>query len=740
MPEDPLPVVADLPGAPVEPETLREAELPDEGVDVSTLPEDVQELEAAKEQPVASAIQDECLSTLPEDQQDFKLVQPSDMDSFVLPDVAQQVAAVVDPTHAVHDAETLDLEHSDDIHGNMLSPDSIQEEVQQLDPFHGEVQQSNINKEDMQPEQPLEPEHVKDGADTEMAASGLGYNQPLSIQSDDLVSIDLNSSAMQSLAEMSAPPHAADKAFICETVPEPREDTSMACAESENAHHDQFVCEILESLGTDDADDTSLGGSAESIVEKVTAEPVQQDSAVIFCELKETPPAENILDQQADESEQKVDNLCYNIPVEQQEQVQEKVFDVDPQVESSVLSGQVSEPFIEDSFAVPTSTESSHILEHMPEESSSLSADYQLQAEPQQPATTAISPASDVEQPCEQSYQHLSKEAENQCLQSQSPAIEQLLEHNSAALNEVQCMSENAKATVDETPAPVVDIGAIPENIPEADGVTEDSDSERDNEWRFVKPVEPVISQLEKEAGEALVESSHAAEETIHTEQREAASSELVTSPAETSASEPKVDAMSDMKQDSLPETKTEVAATQKQGTLPEQKASAAKVTATAKPSPASQKTKPAAKASPAPKPRTSSTDKPATKPLPTKTEGSAKATPAAKSPLKKQPITTKPITATTTAKQSSMASTTAKTGLTRKPEPPKAQIVCSHHRCTSKEASSCIFKAFHWTYEAHHVQATRKELGSSVKGQANSTIIHSTSSANIHRICNDVC
>ncbi|KAL1428321.1 hypothetical protein MTO96_002709 [Rhipicephalus appendiculatus] len=477
LPQDPLLAAADLAGAPAEPETLREAELPDEGVDVSTLPEDVQEMEAAKEQPVASAIQDECLSKLPEDQQDFKLAQTCDMDSVALPDAAEQVAAVVDTTHAVHDAETLDVEHSDNIHGNMPSPGNIQEEVQQLDHFYGDVRQSDLNKEEIQPAQPLEPEHVKDGTETGMAASGLSYNQPLSIQSDDLVSIDLNSSAMQSLAEASAPPHAADNAFICETVPEPHQDMSMAYVESEDAHHDQPVCETLESLGTDDADDTSLGGSAESIVEKVTAEPVQQDSAVIFCELKESPPAENILDEQADKSEQKVDNLCYNIPVEQQEQVQAEVFNIGPQVESSLLSGQVSEPFAEDSFAVPPNTESLHIL-----------------------GTSACRTLLAV---CGLSTASLSPNSLQPLLylqSSQSPAIDELLEQNSAALNEVHCMGENTKPTVDETPAPVVDIGAIPENIPEADGVTEDSDSERDNEWRFVKPVEPVISQLAKEA------------------------------------------------------------------------------------------------------------------------------------------------------------------------------------------------------------------------------------------------
>ncbi|XP_075745077.1 uncharacterized protein LOC119181439 isoform X2 [Rhipicephalus microplus] len=676
LPQDPLLAAGDLVGAPAEPAASREAELPDEGVDVSTLPEDVQEMEAAKEQHGASAIQDECLSTLPEDQQDCKLAQLCDMDSVVLPDAAEHVAAVAEATRAVRDAETIGMEHSDDIHGNMLSPGNNQEGVQQLDHLYENAQQSDLNKEEMQLAQPLEPEHVKDGTDADMAASGLSYNQPLSLQSDDLVSIDLNSSAMQSLAEASAPPHAADSAFICETVAVPHEDTSMAYVTSENAQNEQPVCETLESLGTDDADDTSLGGSAESIVEKVTAEPVQQDSAVIFCELKESPPVENILNVQSDESEQKVDDLCYNIPVQQQEQVPAEVSYAGSQ-DSFVLGSQVSEPFVQDSFAVPTSTENSFALEHPPEEPSLQSPDSLLQVEPQQPATAAISPVGDAEQPCEPSYQNLSEEAQSPHLQSQSPAIEEHMEQKSVALNVVHCMSENTKPTVDETPAPVVDVGAIPENIPEADGVT-DSDSERDNEWRFVKPVEPVISQLAKEAGQVPIQGSQAAE-MIHAEQKEAASSELVQSTAETSASEPKVDAVSDTKQDLLPETKAEVdvAAAQKD-TLPERKASAAKLTSGAKLSPAAQKTKPAAKASPAPKPRTSSTDKPAAKPLPSKTEPSSKATPATKSPLKKQPVATKPTTATTTAKQSTTASsttassTTAKTNLTRKPEPLK--------------------------------------------------------------------
>ncbi|KAH8039851.1 hypothetical protein HPB51_009107 [Rhipicephalus microplus] len=382
----------------------------------------------------------------------------------------------------------------------MLSPGNNQEGVQQLDHLYENAQQSDLNKEEMQLAQPLEPEHVKDGTDADMAASGLSYNQPLSLQSDDLVSIDLNSSAMQSLAEASAPPHAADSAFICETVAVPHEDTSMAYVTSENAQNEQPVCETLESLGTDDADDTSLGGSAESIVEKVTAEPVQQDSAVIFCELKESPPVENILNVQSDESEQKVDDLCYNIPV---------------QHARTSASGSVLR-----------STENSFALEHPPEEPSLQSPDSLLQVEPQQPATAAISPVGDAEQPCEPSYQNLSEEAQSPHLQSQSPAIEEHMEQKSVALNVVHCMSENTKPTVDETPAPVVDVGAIPQNIPEADGVT-DSDSERDNEWRFVKPVEPVISQLAKEAGQVPIQGSQAAE-MIHAEQKEAASSELV--------------------------------------------------------------------------------------------------------------------------------------------------------------------------------------------------------------------
>ncbi|XP_049520275.1 LOW QUALITY PROTEIN: uncharacterized protein LOC119446654 [Dermacentor silvarum] len=803
MPEDLLPVAADIPGAPVEPEMLREAELPDEGVDFSTLPEDVQELEAAKEQAVPSVVQDECLSALPEDQQDFKHAHLGDVASVALPDATEQVAAVVDPILAVHDATTLDVEHPDNIHGEMLQPDNIHGEMLQPDNIHGEmvqpdnihgemvqpdnihgemvqpdnihgemvqpdnihgemvqpdnihgemvqpdnihgemvqpdnihgemVQPDNIHGEMVQPDnihgemvQPdnihgemVQPdnihgemvqsdnihgeiqqldhcyrgsatvrsnprgnainaairvavcptEHIKDGADTEVVASDLGFNQPLSIQSDDLVSIDLNSSAMQSLAETGAPPHTVDNAFVSGTAQEPREDMSMGCHAESDARHDQPICETLESLGTDDADDTSLGGSAESIVEKVAAEPVQQESAVIFCELKETPPGESVLDQQVGDGEQKVDNLGYNIPVEQQEQVPVQAYDVGPQIESSVLGGQVSESFVEDSFTIPTTAE--------PEEPSLLSADTRPQVEPQEPAATAISPVTDVEKPCEQPDQPLPEAVGSVCLQPQSPVIEKLLEQNSATLQAVQCMSEQAKAAVDETPAPVVDIGAIPENIPEADGVTEDSDSEKDSGWRFVKPAEPSISPsgLLKEASATLSQSSCTVEETIRGEQKEAAISEQVASPAGDGATEPKADALSDVKQDSLPETKAEVAATHTQGTLPEHKASTPKVAATAKPSPAAQKTKPTAKASPAPKPRTSSTDKPATKSLATKTEASAKTMPAAKSPMKKQPVAGKPATTSSTPKQSSSANTTAKkeTGLTRRPEPAK--------------------------------------------------------------------
>ncbi|XP_065309819.1 uncharacterized protein [Dermacentor albipictus] len=714
LPEDPQPVAAELPGAPLEPEMLREAELPDEGVDLSTLPEDAQELEAAKEQPVSSVVQDECLSALPEDQQDFKPAQSGDMSCVVLPGATEQMAAVADPILAMQDATTLDVEHPDyihgemlhpdsihgemlhpdsihgemlhpdsihgemlhpdSIHGEMLHPDSIHGEMLHPDSIHGEMQQLDHIQGETQSMQPLESQHasaecIKNGADTEVAASGLGFNQPLSIQSDDLVSIDLNSSAMQSLAETSAPPHTVDNAFVSGTVPEPHEDMSIGyCAESD-ARHDQPVGEKLESLGTDDADDTSLGGSAESIVEKVAAEPVQQESAVLFCELKDTPPAESILDQQVADGEQKVDNLGYNIPVEQQ--VPAQVSDVGPQIESSVLGGQVTEPFAEDSFTVPTTTESPHIFEQMPEETSLLSVDTRLQV--QQPAATAISPISDVEKPCEQ------PDEQSVSLQPQSPVIETLLEENSATLQEVQSMSKQAKAAVDETPAPVVDIGAIPENIPEADGVTEDSDSEKDSGWQFVKPVEPAISPsglLSKEACDTLSQSSCTVAETIHGEQKEAAFSEQIASPAGDSSIEPKADAVSDVKQDSLPETKVEVAAKHTQDVLPEQKASTPKVAATAKSSPAAQKTKPTAKASPAPKPRTSSTDKPATKSLATKTETAAKTTPAAKSPMKK-PVAGKPVTTTSTPKQSSSANTAAKkeTSLTHRSEPTKPKL-----------------------------------------------------------------
>nr|XP_050024512.1 uncharacterized protein LOC126518892 [Dermacentor andersoni] len=817
LPEDPQPVAAELPEAPLEPEMLREAELPDEGVDLSTLPEDAQELEAAKEQPVSSVVQDECLSALPEDQQDFKPAQSGDMSCVVLPGATEQMAAVADPILAVQDATTLDVEHPDyihgeigqldnihrempqpdhvhgempqpdhvhgempqpdhvhgempqpdhvhgempqpdhvhgemlhpdsihgemlhpdsihgemlhpdsihgemlhpdsihgemlhpdsihgemlhpdsihgemlhpdsihgemlhpdSIHGEMLHPDSIHGEMLHPDSIHGEMLHPDSIHGEMQSMQPLESQHasaerIKNGADTEVAASGLGFNQPLSIQSDDLVSIDLNSSAMQSLAETGAAPRTVDNAFASGTVPEPHEDMSIGyCAESD-ARHDQPVGERLESLGTDDADDTSLGGSAESIVEKVAAEPVQQECAVLFCELKETPPAESILDQQVADGEQKVDNLGYNIPVEQQ--VPAQVSDLGPQIEGSVLGGLVTEPFVEDSFTVPTTTESPHIFEQMPEEPSLLSVDARLQVQPQQPAAAAISPISDVEKPCEQP-----DEQQSASLQPQSPMIEKLLEQNSATPQEVQCMSEQVKATVDETPAPVVDIGAIPENIPEADGVTEDSDSEKDSGWQFVKPVEPAISPsglLSKEACDTLSQSSCTVEETIHGEQKEATFSEQIASPAGDSSIEPKADAVSDVKQDSLPETKVEVAATHTQDVLPEQKASTPKVAATAKSSPAAQKTKPTAKASPAPKPRTSSTDKPATKSLATKTETAAKTTPAAKSPMKK-PVAGKPATATSTPKQSSSAHTAAKkeTGLTHRSEPTKPKL-----------------------------------------------------------------
>lgn len=71
--------------------------------------------------------------------------------------------------------------------------------------------------------------------------------------------------------------------------------------------------------------------------------------------------------------------------------------------------------------------------------------------------------------------------------------------------------SEALKPAALEDSATPVHLGAIPESVPEAEGVTEDSDSEKDGGWKFVKPVAGVAAAvtaatvIATSAGEAAV-------------------------------------------------------------------------------------------------------------------------------------------------------------------------------------------------------------------------------------------
>ncbi|KAK8767051.1 hypothetical protein V5799_006163 [Amblyomma americanum] len=676
-PEKPLPTAPEqLPAA--EPEVVKEVELPDEGVDLTTLPEDVQELEAAtqaKEQPATQSVCDEKeLAALPCDQQDLQVPETS------VPSLGSSEAAETVPEFATYDNAALYADQQD------------QQDHQDRQDLHEEIQQVHVEPEfathdnatlldeqeqhlyeDVQPAQLAQPEylsadHFKDdvGDEPEALATSLGFTQPLSVQSDDLVSIDLDSSAVQSLAET---------------------------GDADVVHHDQPAGEALESLGTDDAEDNSMGGSAESVVEKVAAEPEQQDSAVIFCELKEAPAIDNLETALEDHlvgfTERNVDGLGYNIPVEQQEQgsvpeTERLVSDGGDLAEKLELDNSLSRSLVEEPCAIRAAAESLPTCEeNVCQEPSLLSVGAELQSELQASRETAASPV-DLSKPCEELHQAISDSVGDSCLHPQrSPVIDELLEQSSPALMDVQHVSDSVKAAVGERPAPVVDIGAIPENIPEADGVTEDSDSERDSGWRFVKPVEPEISPssgvlTKEEPGAVFNLSVHADEETIHLAPKEVSSSEQLASPVTdvASASEQKADVIADLVPVSLPEAKVEVAAEQK----PEQKVSAPKAATSAKPSPAAQKTKPAGRGSPALKPKASSIDKPPSK-TGAWTEISAKAaTTTTKSPVKRQPIASKPASAASTPKASGTPSAAAKkeTGTTRRSEPLKPRAAAS--------------------------------------------------------------
>ncbi|XP_064459775.1 uncharacterized protein LOC135370036 [Ornithodoros turicata] len=80
----------------------------------------------------------------------------------------------------------------------------------------------------------------------------------------------------------------------------------------------------------------------------------------------------------------------------------------------------------------------------------------------------------------EESVQHEPKDIEAPVMQ---PAVQETLEL-------LQQPSDTAGEAVEPLKEPVapVDLGAIPECVPEAEGVTEDSDSEKDGGWKFVKP------------------------------------------------------------------------------------------------------------------------------------------------------------------------------------------------------------------------------------------------------------
>ncbi|KAG0426691.1 hypothetical protein HPB47_026221, partial [Ixodes persulcatus] len=508
-----------------QPTSFQEHEYPDEGVDVGHVPEELQEqVPALAEQFTEGASDQHIVPAVPVD---------------LCADVDQNVCAIPEDQHAQHSSlfETNfghakeAAEPQTDFFGQQLSPKTFS-----VLPEGDQVQY-------------VSPEHFSyvTGEKEELSSSP-NLHQQMSVLSDDLVSIDLNASATQSLSDAVAvdiagqieqgaeapcqvEPQEAHRNILTESIPEAQEAYPHAAGE------------VSENLGIEDAEDLSPAGSAESVVEKVAAE-AQQESAVVFCQLKETPVSDeqNLFgESQLNETSVSEQNLFgenqLSENIEEPVDNQTAAFTSQPPLHFATEPWEGKESAVDDSHdnlgdfgasnfyadrpsTLSTVPEDLHnflmsqqlaqsILERSEETKSPKSEAAQL-PEPtadSQKSTHAADARATVQESVDfdsssvQTSEHVlsgkgtSPEASVPSGLEFTVAVEESSETKpeitQVSLEEAQCSKEDQSSLtessnvkpVSEEPSAPVDLGKIPENIPEADGVTEDSDSEKDGGW-----------------------------------------------------------------------------------------------------------------------------------------------------------------------------------------------------------------------------------------------------------------
>uniref|UniRef100_V5GLI4 Protein phosphatase 2c n=2 Tax=Ixodes ricinus TaxID=34613 RepID=V5GLI4_IXORI len=523
-----------------QPTSFQEHEYPDEGVDVGHVPEELQEqVPALAEQFTEGASDQHIVPAVPVD---------------LCADVDQNVGAIPEDQHAQHSLlfETNfghakeAAEPQTDFFGQQLSPKTFSvlpegDQVQYVSPEHfGYVT-----------------------GEKEELSSSPNLHQQMSVLSDDLVSIDLNASATQSLSDAVAVDIAgqvepgAEAPCQVESQEPHRNILTESIPEAQEAYP-HGAGEVSENLGIEDAEDLSPAGSAESVVEKVAAE-AQQESAVVFCQLKETPVSDeqNLFgESQLNETSISAQNLFganqLSENIEEPVDNQTAAFTSQPPLHFATEPWEGKESAVDDPHdnlgdfgasnfyadrpsTLSTVPEDLHnflmsqqlaqsILERSEETKSPKSEATQL-PEPTSDsqksthvadARATVQESVDFDSSSVQTPEHVlsgkgtSPEASVPSGLEFTVAVEQSSETKpeitQVSLEEAQHSKEDQSSLtessnvkpVSEDPSAPVDFGKIPENIPEADGVTEDSDSEKDGGWRFVKPTESAKKPTEQ--------------------------------------------------------------------------------------------------------------------------------------------------------------------------------------------------------------------------------------------------
>ncbi|KAM7309753.1 uncharacterized protein ISCGN_006741 [Ixodes scapularis] len=534
-----------------QPTSFQEHEYPDEGVDVGHVPEELQEQ--------MSALAEQCT----EEASDQHVVPAVPVG--LCSDVDQNVGAIPEDQHAQHSSlfETNfghakeAAEPQTDFFGQQLSPKTFN-----VLPEGDQVQY-------------VSPEHFSyvTGEKEELSSSP-NLHQQMSVLSDDLVSIDLNASATQSLSDAVAVDIAGQveqgAEAPCQVEPqEPHQNILTSSIPEAEEAHPHAAGEVSENLGIEDAEDLSPAGSAESVVEKVAAE-AQQESAVVFCQLKETPVSneQNLFgESQLNETPVSEQNLLgknqLTENIEEPVDNQTAAFTSQPPLHFATEPWEGKESAVDDPHdnlgdfgasnfyadrpsTLSTVPEDLHnflmsqqlaqsILERSEETKSPKSEATQL-PEPtadSQKSTHVADARATVQEPADfdsssvQTPEHvlsskrMSPEASIpsglECTVAVEQSSETKPETMQVSLEEAQRSNEDQSSLtessnvkpVSEEPSAPVDLGKIPENIPEADGVTEDSDSEKDGGWRFVKPAESAKKPTEQaEAAPKMTEAA----------------------------------------------------------------------------------------------------------------------------------------------------------------------------------------------------------------------------------------